>query len=257
MPTEAVRATRNYRLFESHDPENRIVEPLKHKALLTSMKQYGFLRSFPIVAVRDKKGHLRVKDGQHRLFFAEQLGLPVYFVVADEDFDVAVVNSTPRVWVVGDFARKHAANGNRAYQEGLEFANAHHLPIGIAFALLSGTTTYRNIQVAFQRGEWKPKDRAWADAVAGIYSSMVQMAPVMRNVRFLAACMAACRVGGFDGTRLIANAKRCRERLVAYSTRDAYLDMMEYVYNYGRKELVGLKAAAQMAMKERSVAKTR
>lgn len=63
--------------------------------------------------------------------------------------------------------------------------------------------------------------------------------------------MSVCRVPDFDAGRLLQCAARCRERLVSYSTRDAYLGMLEEVYNFGRKQLFGLKSAAVMAMRDR------
>lgn len=251
MPTTKISATKNYRLFERHSEENRPLDIKKHKKLMESMKLYGFLKCFPIVVVRNNKGQLIVKDGQHRLLIAETLGLPVYFVEETVDFDVAVVNSTSRVWVLRDYAQKHAANGLKAYQEGLEFADRHDLPVGTAFSLLAGTTSFSNCQSDFVDGSWKVKDRQWADSVAGIYGPLVKMAPSMRNARFLEACMSVCRVEDFDPHRLLANAERCREKLVAYSTKDAYLDMIESVYNFGRKQLLGLKTLAVMAMRKR------
>jgi hypothetical protein len=53
---------------------------------------------------------------------------------------------------------------------------------------------------------------------------------------------------------LIGGAERCREKLVSYSTRDAYLDLLESVYNFGRKQLVSLKLPAIEAMRKRNVA---
>jgi hypothetical protein len=151
-----------------------------------------------------------------------------------------------------DYAQKFIANGIKSYQEGLEFAEAYGLPLGKAFALLAGTTTFCNLQEQFYDGTFKVKDRAWADAVAGIYAPLTLLSAALKNERCLEACMAVCRVPDFDGKRLLHGAERCREKLVAYSTRDAYLDMMEHVYNFNRNKLVGLKAAAMMAMRERN-----
>lgn len=64
--------------------------------------------------------------------------------------------------------------------------------------------------------------------------------------------MAVCRVPGFDAKRLIGGAERCRDKLGSYSTREAYLEMMEEIYNFGRKQLVGLKSQAMMIMKDRN-----
>lgn len=254
MSGRKIQSTRNYALFVRHSNENRPFDERKHRKLKESMIRYGFLECFPIVCFRDKGGNLVIKDGQHRLAFAQELGLPVHWVEEKVDFDVAIVNSTAKVWVLRDYAAKYAANGNKSYEEGLAFAENHGLPIGTAFALLAGTTTFSNCQDTFLEGKWKVKDRAWAEAVACTYGPLVQMGPAMKNARFIEACMAVCRVDGFDRKRLIGGAERCREKLVAYSTRDAYLDMMEAVYNFGRKQLVGLKSAAMMAMKDRNAA---
>lgn len=252
-----IQATKNYSMFTRHEGENRPFDLSKHRRLLDSMKFYGFLQEFPIVCVRDKKGNLVVKDGQHRLAIAQSLGLTVFWVEASKDWDVAVVNSTAKPWVLRDYAEKHAANGLTGYRDGLEFADLHHLPIGVAFALLAGTTNATPIMEAFVNGTFKVKDRDWADQVAATYGPMVGLSAEIRSARFMEACMACCRVDGFDPERLIACAHRCREKLVSFSTRDAYLDMLEEVYNFGRKQLVGLKSAALMAMRERNPANGR
>jgi hypothetical protein len=247
-----ISVTKNYRLFERHSTENRPTDLKKHKKLLESMKLYGFLSEFPVIVIRDKAGNMIVKDGQHRLMIAEMLGLPVYYIEAETDFDIAIVNSTSKVWVLRDYAEKFAANGLTDYAEGLQFAGQHGLPIGTTFALLAGTTTFGNCQDAFVSGEWRVKDLDWANDVASIYGPLVKMNADVRNARFIEACMSVCRVKEFKPARLIANSQRCREKLQAYSTREAYLDMLEAVYNFGRKDLLGLKAAANMAMKKRN-----
>lgn len=249
-----IRSTKNYRLFERHSNENRPLDMTKHRGLLNSMKRYGFLQCFPIVAHGNGNGKLIVKDGQHRLVAAETLGLPVHYVEADIDFDIATVNNAARTWTLADYAHKHAANGIESYREGIEFAELHRLAIGTAFALLAGTTSWGNVKNAFIEGRFEVRDREWADAVAAIYVPMLRMSPKLRNARFVEACMAICRVPDFDAKRLLSGAERCREKLVPYSTRDAYLDMLEVIYNFGRHQLVGLKAAALMAMRERNFA---
>lgn len=249
--------TTNYRLFQNNSGENRPLDIKKHRKLMESMKKYGFLDSYPIIVTRNGDDQLIVKDGQHRLTFAESLALPVYYVEDKTNFDVAIVNCASKIWVLKDYAQKHANNGVKAYQEGLEFADQHNLPVGVAFSLLGGTTTFDNLQEQFLEGTFKVKDRAWADAVAGIYVPLVAMSKHVRNARMLEACMAVCRVPDFDSKRLLDNTKRCQEKLVSYSTRDAYLDLLETLYNFGRKQLVGLRAAATMAMRDRNAVKSK
>lgn len=249
-----LQVTKNYRMFE-RSTDNRCVDARKHKRLRQSIRKYGFLPCFPIGVIR-VDGKLIVKDGQHRLMFAEQLGEPVYYVVVNNDFDIALVNDTQKTWAPSDYAEMHADNGNEHYREGLEFAETYRLPLGTAFALLAGHTSYSNIQRAFKDGEFEVCDRDYAASVAQLYNAMIELSPDVKNQRLLLACMAVCRLEDFDPKRLISGAKRCQEKLISYSTREAYLDMIEEIYNYGRKRLSSVAIPARQAMKERSVVHT-
>lgn len=245
-----ITATKNYRLF-TVSAENRPRNAKKHRRLKESMQRYGFLSSFPVVCVRDGSGTLVVKDGQHRLMFAEELGLPVSYTVEAADFDIALVNSTAKTWSLIDYAERHAANGVQSYIDGLAFANRFRLTVGTAFSLLGGTTSFGNVQQSFISGTFQIKDRDWAESVAMLYGSLIAISRNVANKRCIEACMACCRVEGFDVNRLLHGARRQREALVAYSTRDGYLDMLETVYNFGRRQLVPLKIQAIQAMRER------
>jgi hypothetical protein len=130
---------------------------------------------------------------------------------------------------------------------------AHRLPITIAFSLLAGTTTFSNTQRSFLDGSYRVKDRAWADLVAAVYGPF-SASKHCRNARFIEACMAICRVENFDAQRLLQGLKRCQDKLASFSTRDAYLEMLEVIYNFGRKILFPLKNEAIMAMRSRDPA---
>lgn len=250
-PNRKISITKDYRMFGRSD-ENRPLNVKKHRKLELSLKEYGFLPSFPVVCHRDNKGKLIVKDGQHRLAIAETLGLPVPWIEEPIDFDVAKINCAQEKWQLKDYALKYSRNGLKQYQDGIEFAEEYGLAIGVAFALLAGTTSFANIETAYVTGKFQIKDRPWADAVAFVFSRMVAISPSLRKNTFVEACMAITRVEGFDAKRLIQGAERCREKLVSFSTRDAFLDMIETVYNFGRAKLVGLKSLATMALRERN-----
>ena len=251
MVSKKINVTKNYGMFGRSD-ENRPLALNKHRKLRESMKRHGFLSSFPIVCRRDSSGHLTVIDGQHRLAFAQELGLPVYWTEEEIAFDVALFNAATKNWAARDYAQKYAAQGLTAYNEGLEFADVHHLSIGQAFALLAGVTSYGAIESSYKSGAYVVKDRKYADSVAAIYVPLKTMGRQLSNASFIGACMAICRVKGFDPKRLLRAAERCREKLMPYSTRDAYLAMLEDVYNFGQHAKVGLKAAATMAMRDRN-----
>lgn len=252
-----VKITKNYRLF-SRDGENRPLDMGKRKLLIASMKKHGFLPCYPIVCYRNGNKILFIKDGQHRLAVAESLELPVYWMETLINFDVAQVNCTQKTWQAIDYARKYADNGVVSYQKGLAFVEQYRLPVSRAFALLAGTVSYGNIKEAFVSGKFKIKDKPWAESVASLYLQTTALSPgSLRNATFLGAIMAVCRVKEFNPERFLKNAKRCRDRLVSYSTRDAYLTMMEEVYNFGRKTMLGLKSLSIMAMRDRDAIKTK
>jgi hypothetical protein len=237
--------------------DNRPRNEGKHKGLLKSMQAFGFLPCYPIVCIRDKDKHLVVRDGQHRLAFAETLGLPVVYIVVDESFDIAAVNNSQVVWSTRNYAETFAAQGRSQYQDGLDFADRHGLPVGIAFGMLAGTSSFNNVVRDYKNGDFTIRDRGWAETVGAIYAHLAALAPRCKNARLIEACMAVARVPGFDAARLIHGADSAREKIVPYATRDAYLTLLEELYNFNRvvRNRVPLKMDAEKAMHERNAAK--
>lgn len=246
-----ITTTKNYRLF-SLSKENRDLKLPKRKKLFSSMEKYGFLHCFPIVCVRKQGCGLVVIDGQHRLAIAESLGLPVHYTVSSAEFDIAEINCTSEKWRPRDYAERFAANRIESYVEGLAFVDEHGIAVGVAFAMLAGTTTFSNIRADFESGRFVVRDREWATSVANIYNKMIGASSAIKGSNFLKACMAICRVDEFDPERLVSNAERCRERLASYSTRDAYLHVLEDVYNFGRHKVVPLRSLALRNLRKRS-----
>jgi hypothetical protein len=223
-----IMATKNYRLFTSC-AENRPLVPQKHKRLKQSMEKYGFLPCYPVACVRDAKGRLVIIDGQHRRAMAELLGIAIYYIVMESMFDIPTVNCTQEKWTPRNFAECYAAKGNKEYIAGLEFCDKHGISVGTGFGLLAGTTSWNNCATEYYGGTFVAKDKPYAETVASIYSRLVHEAPAIKNARLLEACMMVARVDGFDVQRLYGGIERCRDKLVAYSTRDAYLDMLETI----------------------------
>ena len=251
---QKIKETTNYAIF-TRSRENRPTDPDSRKKLRHSMIAYKFLPCFPIVC-RRQGNDLIVQDGQHRLDIASELGIPVYYVECDTDFDIALINSAAKGWSSRDFANMYAQNGKEAYAECLAFSAAYKIPFGTACAMLAGNINFGNVQTKFLDGAFVVTDRAWAEQVAKLYTSLRQTSCKIYGVRLLEACMAVCRVEGFDPSRMIAGARRNAESLVSYSTRDGYLGMLETVYNFGRhgRQIVPLRVEAQKAMRARSAA---
>ena len=251
----SVKSTVNYDLFE-RNPDNRCLNMRKHQRLARSMKKHGFLPYWPVVCYRNGSSKLSILDGQHRLAEAKAQGLPVFYVECltehAKDLNIAEINNTQKVWQTIDYAETYATKGLADYQEVMEFASRHSVSIAVSASLLSGTVTYSNIEREFKIGKYKVKDREWANRVVGIYGPITAMSKSVKHSKFLEACMAVCRIDDFNPARLIECANRCREKLVGYSNRDTYIQMIEDIYNFGRRHLVALKVPALSIMKDRS-----
>jgi hypothetical protein len=131
MSIPKLQRTKNYSQF-FYTKENRDVDILhlkpQHKALRESMQQYGFLPAFPLM-VRTQNGRFAVVDGQHRLTFAKELGLEVFFVIDDKDVNISAVNQAQANWSPKDYANRWAHAGRPDYVEAIAFANEHNAPL--------------------------------------------------------------------------------------------------------------------------------
>ena len=245
-----IKSTRDYSLFKTNQ-DNRQLKQRKHRKLEESLRKNGFLPYWPIV-VQKNGSPMPVLDGQHRLIFAEQLELDVYYIEADIDFSISEINDTQRPWAVVDYAEVYSQLGNQHYIDGLEFCQRTGIPIGIGFALLFGVNAYSVVEMAFKSGIFEVNEREFAEKVASVYCPIVGISRDVRNSAFLRACMAVCLTKTFTPVRMVQQAKKCRDKLAPYSTKDANLDMMEKIYNFGKKTsaLFPLKIEAVKATRE-------
>ena len=246
-----ITTSKNYRLLHFDDIDNRNIRETEHKHLRDSIKKYGMLSCFPIICVRNKKKELVIKDGQHRFKFAEKLGLPFHYLVSNFDFDVALVNSSPKTWTIRDYAEKWERTIND-YKTVLDFGKKNAMSVGISAALLNGLSAFGKLSPSFKDGTYTVSHAEWATHVASVYREMLLINKDLKSSGFLQSIIAVCQIKGFDSIRLITNANRCRDLLVPYSKREMYLDMLEKVYNhrYAKKQKQPIKFQANEAAKD-------
>lgn len=251
-----LRATKDYGLF-THSRDNRPTDLSNRKGLLESMQKYGFLPAYPIHCVRARDGKMEIRDGQHRFAMAQKLGLPVWYVVLADDVSVPEINNTQKAWTPLNYAQCFAAQGNQHYADLIEFAKKYAVPVTLAAAILAGTACPHNIRAAFASGEFVIKTPARAHSIAHVFSALVKLNRSVRNARLLEAIYAVSHIKEVEMQRIVEGATRCPEKLVAYGTKDGYLEMLEELYNFGRRVRVPIKIPAENAMKERNPARPR
>lgn len=253
MAKYTITTTHNYGLF-SLTNKNRPVDLDRRRSLRSSMKEHGFLKCYPMVCIR-KVTTLDILDGQHRFMVAQELGLPVSYLVVDEDIDIAFVNSTQKAWNLSDYCRSFAVQGKPAYQELLDFSTQHDISLVASMGILANNISHSNVRQKYLSGEYEVKTRGLADRVARLYSGISEGAKHIRTRFFINALFATVAISGLDDERLLSGARRCPESLIKYGNRDAYLTMLEYIYNFGRMNKFPLKIEAENAMNKRNCGK--
>lgn len=252
IPT--LQRTRRYGQF-SFAKENRPVEVMnlkaEHKALRTSMQTYGFLPAFPIM-VSSVNGKFIVKDGQHRLTFAREFGLDVYFVIDKTDVSIADINKAQAGWSARDYAMSWANQGREEYRKALEFMDQWGLPIGSAFSILGGTIVFQNLKDKFHAGTFKIRTPKTALRVARFYSDLCGLRKGVRNANLLAALWACCHVDYFDESRIIDTVTRRPDMFYNAGTRENFLELLENIYNFKRRAREPLAFDAAEAMRARN-----
>lgn len=142
--------------------ENREVGT--HRKLDKAMEEYGFLPHFHLIVCYDKEAKkLDVIDGQHRLAYAIENGLPVTYWVVDDPKDnpIPTLNTTQKKWPQKEYLNHWIALGKKHYTTLKKFYEDEALPLGSCINLLSGRRVNasggggNSLSDAFEDGSYK------------------------------------------------------------------------------------------------------
>lgn len=251
-----IHKTTDYQIFDN-TCLNRTLKPAKHKRLLASMKKYGFQWWHPIVC-RKSGRLLLVIGGQHRLQFAKELGLPVYYVILTER-DATKLPSIPEgeatnvPWDIRDYAESNAAQGKESYQHLLEFCSQYELPVSYAASILSGSMQFGGVKDSYVNGDFEVTDLTFAKSIASIWLTIRRIDPSVTSGNLMQALAAICRVDGFDVERMTSKIERHKHLLERQVSKDYYLKLLERIYN----NRVPAESQFPLAFQAQQVMKTR
>lgn len=250
MPNPKLQRTKDYSKF-TFAKSNRDVTPHRlrpqHKALRESMKKYGWLPFEPIGVYPDN-GKLVITEGQHRFTFARELGLEVYYVIHDDPVDIAEINQCSATWTVKDYCKKWIAEGHPEYQKAADFAEQYGLSITMAVAMLAGTYSWSNIKAKFSQGEFKITHEKFATRVASLYKKLCSINKEAKHNQCLNALWACCLTPYFEEERLIRAATNRPEMISRVGTREAWLEVLQEIYNFASRSKMPLAFDAEQAV---------
>lgn len=241
--------TRNYELFE-RDPVNRATD--ENSQLFASMKKHGWIEAYPAFVVPTGRGTFRVKDGQHRIAYAKDLGLPVLYVTPHENgIAIPELNNTQRRWSLADYITSYANQGNEHYKRLLNFQAQHGLPLSVCANLLSGCVGSATASV--KRGLFKIKSEDHAARVCSIVSCASTQVKWSSNTYFISAISLALKYSNLEERVLCEKIRKHPALLILMPTVDDFLEMIEKLYNHCSRNLISIRHAVRAGIKESQI----
>lgn len=248
-----MKTTTNYSMFTLEEGNRDVdLDDKETKTLAELMVEFGWLDAFPLMAQKRGK-KLIVKDGQHRLAIAKEFGIPVKYVVLDGALpDIAKLQRSQKKWKPIDFAMRFAKAGNDNYIELLEFFDKYGIPITMSAALLANTSTFGNVSDRFYSGRYEIRNLLLAKKVAETRRQLMEINSSFKKLQAVTALWACFHVDYFDPKRLIKGATRHSGAIKNMGNKEAYLDLYQELYNFGRQDRAPLRFDSDEAMKARS-----
>ncbi len=254
-----VRKSHNYKMFETLPFNRPVKKKLGYKKLLESMKAFGFLPIFPVWVVPNGPNKLLVKSGHHRLKAAEELGLPVYYMVWENKGTIYEFEHATTRWALEDYIDS-MEKGNLDYESLKKFHEKTGIPISTCIQLLAGDKILNShggsVVEAAKTGDFKVGDMTLADKVGDLVvyvgSLDIKDARFARTRIMSTALTAALQVEAFDVARFKAKVKNHPHLFKAQASRIDCLRMMEDIYNVAqiKKTQIPLTFLAEQKIKK-------
>lgn len=230
-------STRNYNDFII-SPHNRAIDPNHVEYLYDRIRQKNLLLGYPMIV----SSNMTVIDGQHRLKAAEALGVPIYYVVADEATldDIALTNAATKKWTNEDYLHKWIAAGKSDYailksfwDQNKQFRGRPFLSLSISMRLTHfGTDS--GIKRKFQEGDYSCNDLPNANRVVRAvidYAGFPSVTFYSHTV-FVRAVANLINNPNYDHNVMMHRLKNQSTRLVQCVSVEEYIRLINDIYNY-------------------------
>lgn len=236
-----IQTTNIYGLFKLLGG-NRPIDYNHVKRLKRSMQAYPHMFASNPIEVNE---NMYIIDGQHRRQAAQELGLPVYYIVVDGATleETRVENVTQRRWSLMDFANSFAESGRPSYKVFLKYVKQYpKIAPSILRTYLAGSQK-NGIEIDFRNGEFEVGDETAAAKNIEKMSAIIDKTGITMNAPLAHGLLAlfegrtAKNSDPFDYEFFMQKLERetARELLRTGSSIRACLRSVEDVYNFQSK----------------------
>lgn len=251
--SKKVLESNNYRMFELWEV-NRDVN--KIKKLTQSMKTYGWIDSKPMSVIQVGNGKYKIRDGHHRFYIAESLGIPVKYVVDTDSATPYELDDSTNKWSMLDCLTSYCRAGKVEYLKVKTYCEDTGVGMALAASMLMGESAGSgNYHESFRRGTYKANPHSnHAEIVRGIVLCLKQSGVKFYNTTHLVQAISKCAwVDQFSSDHLKSKIKKYAYVMEKKANLDQYLTMLEEIYNRQSQQKIPLKYFAIEKAKERQL----
>ena len=245
-----IKQSADYDLFERHE-FNRDVKNTKN--LENSMRKHGWIDAYPLHVTKNGSGKMKIKDGHTRFTAAQRLGIPVKYVVCKDSITLPEIGTATTPWKLQDYHASFVRSGNPNYVAVKDYCEKTGIGLTNAISMLAGESAgSNNKRDQYIAGRYKVGDRVHADQVGEIvtYLNNIGVSVATANL-FVQALSRCCRVEQFQTHQFKQKAKRFKSLLEKQQNLDAYITMIEDIYNRASKSKIPLKHYAEEVARKR------
>jgi len=238
--TPKIHVTFDYDLFKLH-ASNR--PPNHWPKIAKSLKKKDMSRYVPIIVIETDEGYIII-DGQGRYFACIELGLPIYYIVAEDVSieDIATFNAGRQDWKPIDYLNYYASQGHPHYVRMKQFLSEYDnmkltYIVGSIWQSRPGSDTSGNY---FKAGQFTFPDEAVKKAaiVSQMLVAIENSVPKeeMKNKYSLVSALSSISLlSTFNPNRLIAQVKKYPYVFRAQADQRHYKQILEKLYNYRKR----------------------
>ena len=220
---------------------NRTVDERRKSKVSNSIKNVGLVPNPVLVNER-----FEIVEGQARYTVCRENNLPVFYRVipglgSDE---CAAMNSSSTNWSTRDYVNSFASQGNENYIKLKDLLDRYSPTCGANTVLVVCANRMYDIDGGTQKkiksGAFKISDSDYVD-IASTLEEVSKFDPIIRKYKFtngtrLRNALVFCvKHDGIDNEQLLERMDRYYRRVSGYSTVEDVLDVLEEIYNKGRK----------------------
>jgi hypothetical protein len=241
MGKVTVQETTDYGKFSFLDA-NRDYNRGHVEKLKTAFQEVGNLTQVQPILVNEKN---QIIDGQHRFIACSELGLPLFYTVAEglRVEEARSMNILHRRWISEDYLKSYIASGNKEYikfaklMEDYGFSHSTTLYYSQGSLGTRGGGPNSGIFKQFREGNFVLEDEAMVRSLLQKLAEVREVTPFVQQRPFATALYRVFLNENYDHKRMLKKLRTTGQRhLRSYSTAEDNLRMLESIYNNGYSE---------------------